>query len=80
MTGQQALSILQSEELKDFRAKQGEDFPVIVEGRVGLIKSSGEPVEYLQALKEAGAIGAVIAGGVVPNERGQAPLDALLNI
>eukprot|EP00980_Cylindrotheca_fusiformis_P012196 scaffold2962_cov126-Cylindrotheca_fusiformis.AAC.12 len=80
MTGEQAISILRSDELKAFSAKQSEDFPVLVEGRIGLIKSGDDPIGYLETLKEAGAMGAVIAGGIVPNEAGQTPLKSLLKI
>ncbi|CAJ1947795.1 unnamed protein product [Cylindrotheca closterium] len=74
MTGQQALKLLQSEELKTFREKQGDEFPVFVEGRVGLIDAFGEPDAYLKALQEAGATGAIVAAGVAPDESGEVPL------
>lgn len=79
MTGQQALRLLQSEELQAFRAKHGgEDFPVFVEGRVGLIDAFGEPGAYLEALHEAGATGAIVAGGLAPDESGKVPLKAYM--
>ena len=79
MTGQQALDILGSDELAAFREKQGGDIPVFVEGRVGLIEASdGGTLGYINQLKEAGAMGAVVGGGLVPNEAGQTPLESLL--
>jgi hypothetical protein len=78
MTGQQAISILRSDELKEFRVKQGEKIPILVEGRVGLIESNGDPSAYLEALKQAGATGAIVGGGLVPNETGHATLESLL--
>jgi indole-3-glycerol phosphate synthase len=78
MTGQQALKLLQSEELQAFRAKQGEGFPIFVEGRVGLIDAFGEPDAYLEALHEAGATGAIVAAGMAPDESGEVPLKTFM--
>ena len=63
-TGQQALSLLKSDVLATFREKHGEDIPVFVEGRVGIIEDGGSSVAYIKALKEAGAYGAIVGGGV----------------
>jgi indole-3-glycerol phosphate synthase len=80
MTGQQALSLLESDELKELLQKQGKEIPVFVEGRVGLIEfGDGDTVAYLDALKEAGATGAVVAGALVPNESRLSPLESLLS-
>lgn len=80
MTGQQALKLLQSEELAAFRAKHGDGVPVFVEGRVGLIDAFGEPGAYLEALHEAGATGAIVGAGVAPDQSGQAPLKAFMEV
>ena len=82
MTGQQALTILQSDEMKEFREKQGDDILVLVEGRVGLIESSTgdkSTLGYLDELKAAGATGAIVGGGLAANEAGQALLESLLS-
>eukprot|EP00804_Cyclotella_cryptica_P014963 CCRYP_000576-RA/>CCRYP_000576-RA protein AED:0.30 eAED:0.30 QI:156/1/1/1/1/1/3/270/412 len=63
-TGKQALSLLKSEALAAFREKHGSDVPVIVEGRVGIIEDNGSSSGYIKALKQAGAFGAIVGGGV----------------
>lgn len=66
-SGEQALSLLQSEALASFREKNGEDVPILVEGRVGIVEGaggSGDGVAYIQALKDAGAFGAIVGGGI----------------
>ena len=63
LTGQQALTLLKSEALASFRQKH-EDIPVLVEGRVGIIEHDGSSAGYIKALKEAGAFGAIVGGGV----------------
>jgi indole-3-glycerol phosphate synthase len=64
MTGQQALNLLKSEALKETLEKH--DVPVLVEGRVGLIEGSdGSSASYLKDLKEAGATGAIVGGGLI---------------
>ena len=81
MSGQQALDVLKSEALVTFKDKHGGDIPIFVEGRVGLIGSNdGDTMAYIDELREAGAMGAIVGGGLVPNEAGQAPLDTLLSI
>lgn len=77
------MSILKSDELKVFREKHGSDIPVLVEGRVGIILSKDDngnedPHVYIQQLKDAGATGAVVGGGLVPDEAGISLLDSLL--
>jgi indole-3-glycerol phosphate synthase len=42
MSGEQALSLLHSDALKEFRNKHGDDVPVLVEGRVGIIEIADE--------------------------------------
>jgi hypothetical protein len=85
MSGQQALDILASDALKEFREKHGNDMPVLVEGRVGLIHSNSKGTEdgalsYVKELEKAGAIGALVAGGLVPNDDGNVPLQSLMTI
>jgi len=63
-SGKQALSLLKSEALAAFRKKHGNDVPVLVEGRVGIIEDGGSSSGYIKALKEAGAFGAIVGGGV----------------
>ena len=63
-SGEQALSLLKSEVLKTFREKHGSDLPILVEGRVGIIESDGDNDEYIKALKEQGAFGAIVGGGI----------------
>ena len=96
MTGKQALELLNSDALKEFKEKHGDDIPILVEGRVGIIKSSFSSssknddddassgssstiMNYIEELRSAGATGAIIGGGVVPESGGDAqPLQALL--
>ena len=64
-SGEQALSLLRSEALASFREKNGKDVPVLVEGRVGIVeRGDGGDVAYIQALKDAGAFGAIVGGGM----------------
>jgi indole-3-glycerol phosphate synthase len=64
MTGQQALNLLKSEALQETLGKH--DVPVLVEGRVGLIEGSdGSTASYLKDLKDAGATGAIVGGGLI---------------
>ena len=71
MSGQQALDILQSPEMKSFLEKHGERFPVLVEGRVGLVEFDGNEndvdptIAYIKKLEDAGATGAIVGGGLV---------------
>lgn len=80
MTGQQALRILASNELKIFREKHGRDMPILVEGRVGIIESmdetgKGSSSAYIQKLQDAGATGAIIGGGLAAEKSGKLLLD-----
>jgi len=63
-SGEQALSLLKSEALQSFREKHGSDVPILVEGRVGIIERDGDNAGYIKALKEAGAFGAIVGGGI----------------
>lgn len=64
MTGQQALSLLQSEAMQMAREKH--EAAVLAEGRIGVIEGEdGTPESYIKALQKAGAIGAVVGGGLV---------------
>jgi indole-3-glycerol phosphate synthase len=68
MTGRQALDILESDELKAFNEKHGDDMPILVEGRVGIIEveddGKSDPKNYIEQLQRAGATGAVVGGGL----------------
>lgn len=66
-SGSQALSLLQSDAMRSFREKNGADVPVLVEGRVGIVESAAGDnlgLGYIQKLKDAGAFGAIVGGGV----------------
>jgi indole-3-glycerol phosphate synthase len=64
-SGEQALKLLRSEALASFREKNGDDVPILVEGRVGIVGAGdGDGVAYVRALKDAGAFGAIIGGGI----------------
>ncbi|KAL7546772.1 hypothetical protein ACHAWF_010106 [Thalassiosira exigua] len=64
-SGEQALRLLQSEALAAFREKNGEDVPILVEGRVGIVEpGDGNNLSYIQALKDNGAFGVIIGGGM----------------
>ena len=85
MTGEQALSLLRSVALRDFREKHGDDVPVLVEGRVGIIETgdySGKAsaTKYIESLKKAGASGVVIGGGLaLESGDAQERLQTLMN-
>eukprot|EP00536_Pseudo-nitzschia_multiseries_P013466 jgi/Psemu1/211723/e_gw1.576.47.1 len=73
MTGSQALNILKSEEIKAFLEKHGDDIPILVEGRVGIIQAKDEDGNedsktYIKQLRLAGATGAVVGGALVSDE------------
>ena len=64
-SGEQALKLLQSEELASFREKIGDKVPILVEGRVGIVcAGDGDGAAYVRALKDAGAFGAIVGGGI----------------
>ena len=67
-SGEQALSLLRSEALASFREKHGDDVPILIEGRVGIIEADGNDAGYIKALKEAGAFGAIVGGGIAAVE------------
>ena len=69
MTGEQALRLLQGEGLKEVREKHGDDIPVLVEGRVGVIERADSEgnvstTQYLEELRDAGATGVIVGGGL----------------
>ena len=73
-SGEQALSLLKSEAVKEFKEKFGADIPILVEGRVGIIErddEDGNPstTAYIRALKDAGAMGAIVASGLVSDNK-----------
>ena len=72
-SGEQALQLLRSNSMKDFRAKH-EGVPIFVEGRVGMIERKSSDgaksvANYIKELKEAGAFGAFVAGGLADGEK-----------
>lgn len=81
LTGQQALEILKSKSMKEFREKHGDDnIAILVEGRIGLVtgETGTSPQDYINKLKEAGAIGAIVGTALVPDESKKSPLATLL--
>lgn len=77
MTGQQALGLLKSEALQKARAKH--DAPVLIEGRVGVIVGEdGTPESYLKVLQEAGAMGAIVGGGLI--QEGKSSTDVMKHL
>lgn len=67
-TGAQALDLLKSDAMKEYREKNP-DTVVLAEGRVGMIEmedgTGGKAAHlYVQALKDAGAVGAIVGGGL----------------
>lgn len=80
MTGRQALDILDSDAIKAFKEKHGDDTPILVEGRVGIIRIDGDddPSTYINMLKSAGATGAVVGGGLSSDETSISVLNSLL--
>lgn len=82
LSGQQALEILASDALKEFRQKHS-DVVILADGRVGIVtgqKDGGSPEEYIQKLKEKGAIGAIVGAGLVPDDTRKSPLDWLFEV
>lgn len=73
-SGEQALFLLRSEAMGKFKEKFGSDIPILVDGRVGIIKcndgNGGESTKaYIEALKEAGAAGAIVGSGLVTDSK-----------
>ena len=69
LTGRQVLRLLSSDELQKLRQRRGSAFPVLVEGRVGLIERPGpnrnpSALQYVRELQDAGAGGAIVGGGL----------------
>lgn len=67
-TGAQALSLLKSDAMKAFKQSHPEAV-VLAEGRVGMIEidnGTGDKFAhlYVEALKDAGAMGAIVGGGI----------------
>ena len=65
MTGDQALSLLKSSAMTEFREKH--NVPVLVEGRVGIVRSNSDDVigaSYMKAVSDAGANGAIVGQGL----------------
>ena len=52
--------------LLSVREKNGAGVPILVEGRVGIVGASdgGDGAAYVRALKDAGAFGAIVGGGI----------------
>jgi indole-3-glycerol phosphate synthase len=59
-TGEQALALLRSTSMTSFRTRFGPDVPILVDGGVGLIEKEESTSKYIDALKEAGARGAIV--------------------
>ena len=81
LTGRQALDVLNSKAMEGFREKHGDDnIAILVEGRIGLVtgEEGTSPQDYINKLKEAGAIGAIVGTGLVPDESKKNPLANLL--
>jgi len=69
MSGQQALTVLRSDRMAEFRKKHGYETPILVEGRVGIIaREDDTAMDYMKQLKEAGATGAIIAGAIAADK------------
>jgi hypothetical protein len=69
MSGEQALDLLKSDALAALKQIHGDDLLVLAEGHVGLIKrpnAQGEMTskQYLEELKGAGALGAVVGSAL----------------
>ena len=73
-TGSQALTLLNSESMRNFRLVFGADTPVLVEGRVGIVEAEGKDGsvnthEYIRSLKNAGANGAFVGQALAAFEK-----------
>lgn len=78
MTGRQALDILESDALKELKEKHGDDIPILVEGRVGIIQENDDPKTYIEKLQQAGAAGAIVGGGLASDESSVSLLNSML--
>jgi indole-3-glycerol phosphate synthase len=63
-SGDQALSLLQSDALQSLR-EQNPNVLVLVEGGVGTMERDGDSLLYLKELQAAGAMGALVGRGLV---------------
>ena len=66
MSGQQALSLLKSDTMKEFRGKHA-DVPILLEGRIGIIGANDSDsfgTMYLKSAKDEGAVGAIVGQGL----------------
>merc|ERR1719223_1644213 len=73
-SGEQALKMLKSDAMKEFKKLYDGDIPVLVEGRVGIIEMEGQDglrstQGYIRALKSAGANGAIVGQGIATVEK-----------
>uniref|UniRef100_A0A7S1C009 indole-3-glycerol-phosphate synthase n=1 Tax=Corethron hystrix TaxID=216773 RepID=A0A7S1C009_9STRA len=66
MTGVQAIRMLQGEALARLKSVHGDDVPILVEGRVGVIKGGEENSirGYVKELQDNGAWGAVVGEAI----------------
>ena len=70
MSGQQALDILASDAMKQFRDKNP-NAPILADGRIGIITGDvkgGSPEEYIKQLRERGVMGAIVGAGLAPDD------------
>lgn len=72
ISGGQALALLQSDAIASFREKNDKKVPVLIEGRVGIVGAAdGDRIAYIKALKDAGAFGAIVGGGLAEINDGE---------
>ena len=70
LSGQQALDILDSDAMKQFRDKNP-NAVILADGRIGIVTgeaNGGSPEEYIKQLRERGVIGAIVGAGLVPDD------------
>lgn len=67
-SGHQALQLLRSDAMALFRLKFP-TVPILVEGRIGLIEHGGSSTEYIKALKQSGASGAIVGSALAATGR-----------
>lgn len=87
-SGDQAINLLHSDAMQSFRNIHGKDFPTLVEGRVGIITADDGSIDgaktsetYIKKIQSAGAIGAIVGGGVALNrvDDGNIPIRLMSN-
>lgn len=71
-SGEQALTLLRCGALNSLKELHGDSFVVLVEGKVGVIRRNQSTELYIQELKEAGATGAIVGGGLAAFGSGNA--------